>query len=142
MKNKKLLIKIISILIIFTSCEKAEIEKEIYGTWNLFWAGGGLYPHDIDPNFSMLTINNDSNYYMYRNDSLKIHSQYKLYNLGYNETFKIEICEILFESVPNSESKIKFPFDKNLDVRIYSNDTLILSEKCPDCYQYFFKRKR
>jgi hypothetical protein len=140
MKNKPKITLLILLLTIFVSCEKMQFQNDIYGTWEIQWAGGGLYLHAIETNFSHLKINKSDQYFMYRNDSLKASGNYTICKTGYDPYQKKETFEMEFKKGIKQDPKIRFPFDDKLDTRFFSNDTLIFSENCADCYQYCFVR--
>ena len=124
------------------SCKKIEFKNDISGIWNILNVSGGLYPHSIDPHFTILQIKKNYHYFVYRNDTLISSGNYDLYNSNQNQGTSSESYQIQFNKGFITDKNIAFPFDEKLITRFLSVDTVILSEGCCDTFDFLFARHK
>ncbi|MCX6328068.1 MAG: hypothetical protein NTZ85_00950 [Bacteroidia bacterium] len=113
-------------------CEKDNFlheYRDIYGNWTIRNISGGFTGGSIEPNFDILTISHRMRYYIYRNDTLLSNGSIEIIN----ETS--DYLEIDFVSDDNFSG-----FIKGSKIVRLSNDTLVLSDNCADCYSAYFVR--
>jgi photosystem II stability/assembly factor-like uncharacterized protein len=135
MKNSTSLFKklgfSIVVMVLFYQCERdifPDEYRDIYGDWTIRNISGGFSGGSIEPGFDILTIDYGMNFYFYRNDTLL--SKGKI--------------EIINETDDYLEVDFNYK-DKHLDsfgskILHLSNDTLIISDNCADCYSAFYVR--
>jgi photosystem II stability/assembly factor-like uncharacterized protein len=135
MKNSTSFIKklgfSIVVMVLFHQCERdifPDEYRDIYGDWTIRNISGGFSGGSIEPGFDILTIDHGMSFYFYRNDTLLSKGKIEIIN----ET--------------DNYLEVDFNYkDKHLDsfgskILHLSNDTLIISDNCADCYSAFFVR--
>jgi photosystem II stability/assembly factor-like uncharacterized protein len=136
LKNLTFKVRITAFIIIiagfFYKCDKDIFPRDfrdIYGNWTIRNISGGFSGSSVEPNFDILSIIHTMHFSLYRNDTLV-------------SSGKIEIIDETADYI-----KIDFVSNDNLmgsigGVKIarISQDTLILSDDCADCYSYYFVR--
>jgi hypothetical protein len=143
MKNKLILILLSLLMIPLFSCEKIEFKNDISGTWEILFAEGGLFPHSIETNYSHLRLKKGDHYFIFNHDTLKAKGEFTIYKSGYGHYQNAEPYFIKLRKCSGQDPNLKFPIDVNLDVRFYSNDTLILYDRgIADGNEYCFIRSK
>jgi len=135
MRNSPSFIKKLSysivVMVLFYQCERdifPDEYRDIYGNWTIRNISGGFSGGSIEPRFDILTIRHGMSFYIYRNDTLLSKGTIEIVN----ETD--DYLEVDFNSKDNYLSM----FGSKI-IRL-SNDTLVLSDNCADCYSAFFVR--
>ena len=135
MKNCTHLIKELTLSLIITvsfcQCERDIFPhdySDIYGNWTIRGISGGYTGGSIEPKFDILSIHHGMSFYIYRNDTLL--------SKGTIEIIK-ETDDHLEADFKTKDNYIGLFGNKIISL---SNDTLILSDNCADCYSSFFVR--
>ncbi len=131
MKNLKLLIFAI-LLLGFFACSNTELET-YEGDWKLETITGGLTGIGYGSSFSYLNL--DSNGNCIWSDSTDVIITKGTYNVTESNNEKT----ISFDA---NDGQLINSFDHILKELILVNtDSIYMSERCDDCYQYTFSRK-
>lgn len=135
MKNSTSFIKKLGyslvVMVLFYQCERDIFPHEyrdIYGNWTIRSISGGLSGGGIEPKFDILTISHGMSFYVYRNDTLL--------SKGTIEIIR-EADDYLEADFDSKDNYLGVFGSKNIRL---SNDTLILSDNCSDCYSSIFVR--
>jgi photosystem II stability/assembly factor-like uncharacterized protein len=135
MKNPTFLIKILaysfSVMFLFHQCERNTFPNgyhDIYGNWTIRSISGGFTGGGIKPRFDILSIQHGMSFSIYRNDTLLSKGTIEI----------LRETDDYLEADFNSKDNYICMFGTKT-IRL-SNDTLILSDNCADCYSAFFVR--
>ena len=143
MKTKIIPVLTLIILLIIYSCEKIEFRRDISGTWNTFFAGGGLSLSEIKTNYTSLRLTSHNRYSIFNYDTLKASGKYTLFESGYKNNKYYEPFYIKFEKGSPYDAKLVFPIEGNLDISIFNSDTIAFSPRdISDGLQFFFTKSK
>jgi hypothetical protein len=113
------------------SDSSSNVPRALYGSWNWVKSQGGIAGVTITPASAGYTrkvvYNPNMTYEWYKNDSLEVMSAFSIYYITESplDTFPV----IHYDSLPEFQDKM-----------IYSlkNDTLVLSDRCIDCFVHTY----
>jgi photosystem II stability/assembly factor-like uncharacterized protein len=103
--------------------------QNIYGDWTIRSISGGFSGGSINPSFDILRIDRKMRFFLFRNDTLVSNGTIQI---------KDEINDQLMIKFVSNDNILN-SFDQGKIVNL-SQDTLILSDNCADCYSYYFVR--
>ena len=139
-KSVKIRCFLVLIMISF-ACEKIELKREIAGTWEVKYIGGGETPTEVQPNITHLRIKKNGNYSIFNLDTLKASGLYAMdrkcpYDIKTYEPFMIQ-----FKNKTEINTRLTFPFNEYLLIHFVSKDAFILYPyNCADCLEFAFEK--
>jgi len=124
------------IIIFSTSCEKLEIKHDLVGTWRLIAQDGGFTGSGCGATFTNLILKRNDEFSFLRNDSTIESGTYKITKNDI-QGFQTDRPYLL---------KLTANFPKNfgtiiLAIRVFSMDTIHLSDPNPDGCGFYFTRQ-
>lgn len=133
-ENMKLTRVLFACLLVTASCsipENGGAESRIIGEWGWIRSTGGFAGHTISPDSSgyserQIIFTDENVYYLYRADTLFRSGIYSLGEQG-------DVVTVTYTT--NSDA-----YRPDQHVEFNTNDTLILSDRCADCYRNVYVR--